>query len=124
MRCGTYAELVSSANLALLRDVDLRALLERAEASHEETLRLDRFADILQPVTAQLNLYREWQIDPSSWNGVGCRFNFEGMRSDPAMPSILAQLYRDQAMNRGFRQRELTAVRAVHDRIASATSKP
>jgi hypothetical protein len=45
------------------------------------------------------------------------------MRSDPAIPSMLAQLYRDQFMNRAFRQRELTALRAGHDRISSVDSK-
>lgn len=117
LRRGTYAELISSGNLGLLQDLELRALLARAEAAHEESLRLDRFADILQQVTAPLNAYREWQIDPDAWDGVGCRFDYGGMRADPAIPPMLSQLYRDQFMNRAFRQRELNAVRAVHDRI-------
>lgn len=123
LRRETYAELVSTGNLGLVRDVELRTLLARAEASHEEALRLDRFAEILQQVTAPLNPYRAWQIDAKGLGGVDCRFNYEGMRADPAIPSVLAQLYRDQSMNRTFRQRELAAVRAVHDRIEAVTQK-
>jgi hypothetical protein len=100
LRRGTYAELVSSGHLALLRDVELRRLLEGAEATHEEVIRLDRFADVFQQVTAPLNAYRQWQIKPNEWDGVGCRFNYEAMRADPAIPSMLAQLFRDQFMNR------------------------
>jgi len=41
LRRETYAELVSTGNLSLLRDVPLRGLLEQAETRHEELLRLD-----------------------------------------------------------------------------------
>ena len=125
LRRETYAELVSSGNLALLRDVQVRSLLEQAETRHEEWLRLDRYTDnIMQKVTASLDRYREWQIDPSSIGNVGCRFDFQGMLSDPAMPSMLAQIYRGETLNRSFRQQELNAVRAAHDRIVSVRSKP
>jgi hypothetical protein len=125
LRRETYAELVSSGNLALLRDVQVRSLLEQAETRHEEWLRLDRFADtIMQRVTAPLDRYREWQIDPNSIGNVGCHFDFQGMLSDPAMPSMLAQIYRDETLNRRFRQQELDAVRAAHDRILLVRSKP
>jgi hypothetical protein len=117
LRRETYAELVSTGNLSLLRDVALRGLLEQAETRHEEALRLDRFLDTLQRITEPLNRYRQWQIDPNSRFEVGCRFDLNGMRSDPAIPSILAQLYRDHTLNRSFREQELAAVRAVHDRI-------
>lgn len=117
LRRETYAELVSTGNLSLLRDVPLRGLLEQAETRHEEALRLDRFLDTLQRVTEPLNQYRQWQIDPNSRFEVGCHFDLNGMRSNPAIPSILAQLYRDHSLNRSFREQELAAVRAVHDRI-------
>jgi hypothetical protein len=117
LRRETYAELVSTGNLSLLRDVPLRGLLQQAEARHEEALRLDRFLDTLQRVTEPLNQYRQWQIDPNSRFEVSCHFDLKGMRSDPAIPSILAQLYRDHTLNRSFREQELAAVRAMHDRI-------
>jgi len=123
LRRETYAELVSTGNLSLLRDVPLRGLLEQAETRHEEALRLDRFLDTLQRVTEPLNQYRHWQIDPNSRFEVGCRFDLDGMRSDPAIPSILAQLYRDHTLNRSFREQELAAVRAVHDRIMKLHSE-
>jgi hypothetical protein len=122
LRRETYTELVSTGNLSLLRDVPLRGLLQQAEARHEEALRLDRFLDTLQRVSEPLNQYRQWEIDPKSLE-VGCHFDLEGMRSDPAIPSILAQLYRDHTLNRSFREQELAAVRAAHDRIIKLQSE-
>lgn len=123
LRRETYAELASTGNLSLLRDVPLRGMLEQAETRREEALRLDRFLDTLQRVTEPLNQYRQWQIDPTSRFEVGCQFDLNGMRSDPAIPSILAQLYRDQTVNRSFREQELAAERAVHDRIVKLRSE-
>jgi len=70
-----------------------------------------------------LNQYRQWEVDSNSRFGVGCHFDLKGMRSDPAIPSIFAQLYRDQTLNRSFREQELAAVRAVHDRIIKLHSE-
>ena len=123
LRRETYAELVSTGNLSLLRDVPLRGMLQQANAGHEESLRLDRFLDTLQRVTEPLNQYRQWKIDPNSKDGVECHFDVKGMQSDPAIPSILAQLYRDQKLHRLFREQELAAVRAVHDRITKLRSQ-
>jgi hypothetical protein len=123
LRRETYAELVSTGNLALLRDVPLRGLLEQAETRYEESLRLDRFMDTLQRVAEPLNQYRQWEIDPNSRFGVGCHFDLNGMRSNPAIPSILAQIYRDETLNRSFREQELLAVRAVRDRIIKLRSE-
>jgi hypothetical protein len=117
LRRETYTELVSTGNLSLLRDVPLRGLLEQAEAKHDESLRVDRFLDTLRRVTEPLNQYRQWKIDPNYRFEVGCTFDLTGMRSNPAMPSILAQLYRDETLTRSFREQELSAARAVHDRI-------
>ena len=122
LRRETYAELVSTGNLSLLRDVPLRGLLEQAETRHLELLRLDRFTDILQRETEPLNRYRQWEIDPNASLAVGCRFDLTGMRSDPVIPSILAQICRDETINRSFCEQELAAVRAVHDRIVKMQS--
>lgn len=95
----------------------LRALLEQAETGYEETLRLDCFFDTLQRVAEPLNQYRQWEIDPNYRFEVGCRFDL-----NPAMPSILAQIYRDETINRWFREQELAVVCAVHDRIIKLRS--
>lgn len=124
LRRETYAELVSTGNLSLLRDVPLRGLLEQAETRHEELLRLDRFTDILQRVAEPLNRYRQWEINPNARLGVGCRFDLNGMRSDPVIPSILAQICRGETINRSFCEQELAAVRAVHDRVTKMQSPP
>ena len=123
LRRETYSELVSTGNLSLLRDLPLRRLLEQAETRYEETLRLDRFMDTLQRVTEPLDLYRQWEINPSPRSEVSCRFDLDGMRSDPAIPSIIAQIYRDETLNRSFREQELATVRAVHDRIIKLRSQ-
>ncbi len=126
VRRETYAELVSTGNLALLRDLPLRTLLEQAQSRDEEVVRLDRFNDILQRVTEPLNRRRQWTIGPMPRGEVGdvdCRFDLEAMRSDAAIPSVLAQLYRDETINRSFREQELAAVRAVHDRILKVQSQ-
>ena len=123
LRRETYSELVSTGNLSLLRDVPLRGLLEQAETRYEETLRLDRFMDTLQRVTEPLNQYRQWEIDPNYRFEVGCRFDLDGVRSNPAIPSILAQIYRDETLNRSFREQGLAAARAVHDRIIKLHSQ-
>jgi hypothetical protein len=120
LRRETYPELVSTGNLSLLRDVTLRGLLQQAEARHEESSRLVRFLDTLQRVSEPLNQYRRWEIDPNSRFGVNCQFDLNGMRSNPAIPSILAQLYRDHSLHRSFRERELAAVR---DRIIKLHSE-
>jgi hypothetical protein len=122
LRRETYAELVSTGNLSLLRDVPLRGLLEQTEARHDESLRVDRFLDTLQRVAEPLNRYRQWKIDPNYRFEVGCQFDLNGMRSDPAMPSLLAQLYRDETLTRSFREQELSAARALHDRITKLHS--
>jgi hypothetical protein len=122
LRRETYSELVSTGNLSLLRDLPVRGLLEQTEARNEESLRVDRFLDTLQRVTEPLNQYRQWKIDPTYRFEVGCTFDLNGMRSDPAMPSILAQLYRDETLTRSFREQELSAARAVHDRIIKLRS--
>ena len=101
----------------------LRGLLQQAETRHEEALRLDRFLDTLQRITEPLNQYRQWKIDPNSHFEVGCHFDLKGMRSDPRIPSILAQLYRDHTLNRSFREQELAAERTVHDRIIKLHSQ-
>src|ERR1700720_2856350 len=124
LRRETYAELVSTGNLSLLRDVPLRGLLEQAETRHLELLRLDRFTDILQRETEPLHRYRQWEIDPNASLAVGCRFDLTGMRSDPIIPSILAQICRDETINRSFCEQELAAVRAVHDRITRVQPPP
>ena len=74
---------MSTGNLSLLRDVPPRGLLEQAETRHEEALRVDRCMDTLQRVTEPLNQYRQWEIDPNYRFEVGCRFDLNGMRSDP-----------------------------------------
>jgi hypothetical protein len=125
VRRGTYAELVSSGRLALLRDDDLRGRLALEQGAHEEAQRLDILAPALLQAAAPLADYRKWRIvGPGSGSaagvgssGVGCDFDLPGMSSDARIPSVLAQLYRDQAIHKAFRRRELDAVLATRTRL-------
>ena len=114
---GTYVELVSSGRLALLRDEGLRGRLALEQAAHDEAERLDQLAPAVLQAAAPLAEHREWRIAASAEGGAGCRFDVAGMRADPRIPSMVAQLYRDQATHKSFRQRELAAVRETGARL-------
>ncbi len=125
VRRGTYAELVSSGRLALLRDDDLRGRLALEQGAHEEAQRLDILAPAVLQAAAPLADYRKWRIvgaGPGSAagvgsSGVGCVFDLPGMSKDARIQSVLAQLYRDQAIHKAFRRRELVAVLATRTRL-------
>jgi hypothetical protein len=113
---GTYAELISSGRLALLRDEDLRRRLALEQTAHDEAERLDKLAPAVFQAAAPLADYREWRIVASEGD-VDCEFDVAGMRADPRIPSMVAQLYRDQINHKTFRQRELAAVRETGARL-------
>lgn len=125
VRRGTYVELVSSGRLALLRDEDLRGRLALEQAAHDEAERLDILAPAVLQAAAPLADYREWRIvgagagsgTGAGASGVDCDFNVAGMRADRRIPSVVAQLYRDQATHKAFRQRELDAVGSTRMRL-------
>jgi hypothetical protein len=126
VRRGTYVELVSSGRLALVRDEDLRSRLALEQAAHDEAERLDILAPAVFQAAAPLADYREWRIvgagagsgTGAGASGVDCNFNVAGMRADKRIPSVVAQLYRDQATHKAFRQRELDAVRLTRTRLS------
>lgn len=117
VRRGTYLELISTGRLALLRDESLRMLLTTEEAAHAEAARLDILAPVMFQVAAPLNDHRDWRIGDARAGEVDCSFDAAGMRADPRMGSVVAQLYRDQATHRFFREQELTAVRGTRERL-------
>jgi hypothetical protein len=126
VRRGTYVELVSSGRLALLGDEDLRGRLALEQAAHDEAERLDLLAPAVFQVAAPLADYRKWRIvgtgagtgTGAGASGVDCIFDVAGMRADRRIPSVVAQLYRDQSTHKAFRQRELDAVRATSTRLS------
>jgi hypothetical protein len=125
VRRGTYVELVSSGRLALLRDENLRSRLALEQAAHDEAERLDILAPAVFQAAVPLADYRDWRIvgagggsgTGAGASGVDCDFNVAGMRADRRIPSVVAQLYRDQATHKAFRQRELAAVRSTRTRL-------
>jgi hypothetical protein len=117
IRRGTYAELVSSGRLSLIKDEKLRSDLALQEAAHEEAQRLDILTPAILDATAPLAKYRKWKIVPTGERGTDCEFDLSGMRSDDRIQSVVAQLYRDERTNRAFRQRELAAIEATRSRL-------
>lgn len=113
----TYSELVSSGRLALLRDEKLREDLAAEQAAYADAQRLDELTPAVLQASAPLNRCRTWRIVSGGAKMVGCDFDIAGMRADPVIPSVLAQLYRDQAIHAGFRRTELTAARATRARL-------
>lgn len=132
VRRGTYAELVSSGRLALLRDEDLRSRLAQEQGTHEEAERLDILAPAILQAAAPLSDYRKWRIvgagagsgTGAGASGVDCDFDVAGMRRDGRISSVVAQLYRDQAIHKAFRQRELAAVLATRARLRQLFGQP
>jgi hypothetical protein len=132
VRRGTYAELVSSGRLALLRDDDLRGRLALEEGAHEESQRLDILAPAVLQASAPLSEYRTWKIvgagsgsrTGAGSSGVDCDFDLNGMRTDRRISSVVAQLYRDQTSHKSFRERELAAVLATRTRLRELLGQP
>jgi hypothetical protein len=112
---ATYAELVSSGRLLLIRDQPLRAQLATEDAAHMEARRLDVLIPAVQRAAEPIEPFRTWYIDTAQ-NPIDakCRFDIAGMRGDPRVASALAQLYRENVIYARFRQREIAAVDATH----------
>lgn len=117
VRRGTYAELVSSGQLSLLRDEALRGRLALEQAAHDAAEKLDLSAPVVSQAAAPLADYREWRIAAAGTDGVDCHFDIAGMRADSRIPSVVAQLYRDQTIHKRYRQRELATVQTTRARL-------
>src|SRR5262245_46077626 len=112
---ATYAELVSSGRLLLIRDQELRAQLAFEDAVHLEVKRLDVLIPAAQRASEPIDSFRSWYIDATRDPGdARCRFDIAGMRGDSRVASALAQLYRYYAIYVTFRQSEIAAVEKTH----------
>jgi hypothetical protein len=121
LRHGTYDELVSSGALSILRDQKLRILLADYSAAEERSVYVGTLLPALQHAAAPLDSYRVWMLSGDSsaaYNGsIRCRFDIAGMRRDPRMGSVMAQLARFQKLHEMFRGTELEKARAVEARL-------
>lgn len=113
---ATYQELVSTGNLLLLDEQSLRTQLAAEDAAHEESRRLDILQPTISRAAEPLEAYRDWGIDTTRQRAE-CRFDIEGMRADPRIRALLAQLYRKATTYADFRQRELDAVIATRTQL-------
>lgn len=118
---ATYAELVSSGRLLLIRDQSLRAQLASEDAAHMEAKRLDVLIPAVQRAAEPIESFRSWYIDTTrNPTQARCRFDIAGMRGNPRVSSALAQLYRDQINHATFRQREIAAAEGTHAMLLKA----
>lgn len=121
LRQGTYNELVSSGGLSILRDEKLRILLADYSAAEDRSAYLSTLLPAVQHAAAPLDEYRTWVVTgnlTATFNGaVNCNFNIAGMRRDPRMPSVVAQLVRYQKLHESFRGEQLDSARAVEERL-------
>jgi hypothetical protein len=121
LRDETYDELVSSGALRALRDEKLGVLLAEHAAAEEKSAYVETLLPAVQRAAAPLDDYRTWTVTPgaddAAVNGVRCGFDIDGMRRDPRMSSVIAQLYRDQKNHESFRSAELDKARAVEARL-------
>ena len=118
---ATYAELVSSGRLLLIRDQSLRAQLASEDVAHVEAKRLDVLIPAVQRAAEPIEAFRSWYIDTTQDTiEARCRFDIAGMRRNPRVASALAQLYRDQLNYRRFREREITAVETTRAMLLKA----
>jgi hypothetical protein len=118
---STYAELVASGKLVLLTDEGLRLLLAREDQAHAMVGRLDILVPAVQRAAEPIEAYRSWFIDEAqsetARTRVTCRFDAARLRADKRMPTVAAQLYRDQLNYLIFRTRALEALWAVERRL-------
>jgi len=124
---ATYEELVASGGLSILRDEELRILLSRQQALQTEAERIDILTPAIQRAAEPLDDYREWVIPrqgerQDSWGRVICRFDVEAMRNDARIPSVIAQLYRDQRVTESFRVRVLDVTKEIDRRLGTVIS--
>lgn len=126
---STYAEMVSSGKLLLLRDQRLRAQLAEEDATHAEVVRLDVLIAPMEHAALPLERHTRWYIDGAkqgvdlSPDSAACRFDVDGMRRDPEVGSALAQVYRYEILFAMFHQRELKALASTRDLLQTALAE-
>ena len=124
LRQGTYNELVSSGALSVLRDERLRILLADYSAAEDRSAYVGTLLPALQNAAAPIEAYRTWFVaagsDAAHNGSVRCSFNIAGMRRDPRIPSVIAQLVRYQKLHEFFRIGELNNARAVEAQLTES----
>jgi hypothetical protein len=129
---STYAEMLASGKLLLLRDQHLRAQLAEEDATHDEVHRLDVLIAPMEHAAEPLERHTSWYIADGEDNAAdvdparaACHFDVEGMRRDPKTQSALAQVYRYEILFAMFHEREIKALVAANDTMrTSLREKP
>jgi hypothetical protein len=120
LRTNTYDELVATGNLTLIESEDIRNLLLEAHSQHEVARQqLALFGDTIQEIAAPFRPFLDWspllaseqEEDFRSLNIVGgsCNVDLEGLRLVGGVLSIMAELYRSQAIFADYRRLEAEA---------------
>ena len=105
----------------MLRDEKVRTLLADYSAAEDRSAYVSTLLPALQHAAEPMESYRTWVVTgdlAASFNGtVKCNFNIDGMRRDPRMPSVIAQLVRYQKLHGSYRGAQLENARAVQTRL-------
>jgi hypothetical protein len=126
---STYAEMISSGKLLLLRDQHLREQLAEEDATHAEVHRLDVLIPPMEHAALPLERHTRWYIDNTKdgddldTKSAACRFDVDGMRHDPEVLSALAQVYRYEVLFAMFHERELKALASARDLLQAALAE-
>jgi len=111
IRSSTYQELVSTGNLTLIRNEEIRWLVQSAYAEHESTRRqIDLFGDKIRNLAEKIARDFEWRLRPAGKlqnaadagnpaPNVICNVNVAPLLKNPNAPSVLAQLYRARVIS-------------------------
>jgi len=119
-----YQELAEGGRLGILRDAQLKKRLREAMGRHGFVSgQLDYFRSVFAVHQEQLGPYVAFSIDVSD-GSVGCNVRVTELARDPAALRLFAHVYRDQLRFARYREEELAALQAVHNRLACLLDKP
>lgn len=119
-----FAELMSAGQLKLLRDGDLRLMLQKLERAYEAAATdSDALAAIVADKARGLEPFVLWEVDPSvdavantvRGSGARCQVDFDGLRSSAQAQSLIVQLYRSQLIFGQYRAEQAAVVQSVID---------
>lgn len=119
-----FAELMSAGQLKLLRDSELRLLLQKVERAYEAAATDgNTLAAIVADKARGLESFVFWEVDPGvdavasteRGSGARCRVDFDGLRASAQAQSVIVQLYRSQLIFGQYKAEQAAVVQAVID---------
>lgn len=123
-----YDELVSTGRLGLIRDENLRKLIQENYNEHDRVAGdFAMFGSTIKEKAILLSPYIEWYIIPEAEiivasetnSGTRCNIDLDGLKNSDEAQSIVAQLYRSQLVYESWRGEQASAIMKVIDYMNS-----